>query len=1668
MPVDDQEGRGANTPAPDANAPTNDAGRDSVTPAPSAPSVDAPPPAPARRGWRRRYVTRRNAVLVTVAIVAAVALLVLVAILLYRSGQIDNLIARQIEDTLAQYGIRAEIKGFHTRVGARTAELTGVDLYDAKTNEKLGHVERLLATVRVEDMYALSLRRNVNLESLEMDGLELWVKFDDQGRSNFANIHLPPPQENQRIVFSYATARIVLKDALIHYGDAQHQLSGEARNLRATVQPDDPNAPAASRMNSVEIALDNSTLTYDGRPALDNISINAKARVDQTRAEIADLTLRSPVAEAHLQGTLPDWRALRYEMQITSTVDLTQLSTTFQTETALRGAGKFEGKVTGEGAKFQVEGEIASDALAAGNVRLKNLNVNAKASGEGAQNYEAQGRAVAELLTAGDFVLNAVQLRGGVMGTGTDFRFLGELRAAAARSGENSIANLILSDAVAEYRDSQLDATAKNVSVGTLRAAGAQVGGVEASGLRLKMKDAQNFDASASRVASGAITAQGAKLKGVTAANVTAVARDGVTQVETNDVRIGSGEIAGAQVGDINVAGVRLSIHENRRVEGSTSDIDVGTVAFKTGNAKTGYTAGRAENVRVAHPIFVLEPSGRYRASADLSLGGGVLGNVPLGAARAAVVATNSEIQLNDFTAEALKGRARGNAVINTARGASRVNATFEGLDVGALIAVVTGRAVPLTGAATGSTSLSFPGTDFKLASGTLTAHLAGETGNDVSGRTPVTGDLGLRAERGLFQIERASLQAGASRLNATGQFSFENNSNLQVNLVSDDAAELERVVVASNLIPKFEDSLHDYGIDLAGRLEFNGTLRGALSDPIVNGRASLASLLVNGRDLGALSATLDSDATATRVTDGRLTGRDGGSAQFALNVPREGKDNVSLEATLDRLDIGTILTAMPQVGASATGAVGTELAAVGPTSGKISVAGIPGAMSGSADLRAGPGQIRGEPFESIIARATFSGSNVQLENLDARFRSGEVTAQGKFNLHDKSFDLAAKGSGVRLDVVQSLFGLSDSHTVPNVGGTFDFTAQAAGVYGEARTYNVTLNGEGRNVTINGQQAGTLQLTGRTENNRITLQLTTGILGGTQPQVVTAEVDLSNEKLPTTIRTSLAGVDLTQLFAKLMPDAGVKVAGRATGTLEASGNIFDRDEGFNFNALHGTATFSEFTVQIEDVKLVAEDPLVVQFSPNEITFDRTRFTGPSTNLVFGGTAALGAGGRQNFSVNGDLNLRVLNGLSRNDFFAGVARLEARVAGTFESPRVTGLATVADASYSTLIQDQRLTAQSINGTIRFTADRAEIESLTGTLGGGRIAVTGGALLAGFSPSQFRLAITGTQITVPFPQDFRSTADADLVVQGSMRTQFVSGTVNLRRTEYTQPIELADFIDRRRQATITEGVGTEGGLGSNVRLDLRVEGRDALVVRNNLADAVGSVSLRIQGAIDEPIVSGRITATRGTINFIRNQRYELTRAIIDLPPQQQEIDPILNVEAESEIKGYRTIVQLTGPLSQLSATVRSEPSLPQADVVSLITRGDLASNDESQSTLAQTGVGTAASLLTETLINQPVQRATDKLFGLNRFELDPLIAGRGGSSPTARLTVGRQINRNLSVTYSTNVTTDQNQVLALEYRVSDRLSFVAQYQQGPVNTLRAQRDNFSFEIRFRKRF
>ncbi len=1598
------------------------------------------------QGRRRRFLNRRNLLIATTAAAIGVVALILLIFIVYRLGYVDRYVAGQIKGTFSNYGIRAEIGEFHAGFPPQTVEMSGLELYDSQSGEKLGKIDRLLATVRVEDLYALNLQRNINLKDLKIEGLEAWATFDEQGRSNFRNIHIPPPEPNRRILFAYSTAHVEIKNGVIHYGDRRHEISGDARNLNATIQPDDPSAPAASWMNTVTLAVSNSTFTYDGRP-INNIDIQAHGRVNQTRAEIQELVLRSPVAEARLQGTMDDWRALRYQMNITSSVDLTQLSDVLQAGPTLRGTGNFAGVVSGEGDKYKVEGNIKSDALAADNLRLQGLNVTANGSGQG-KAYNINGKAVAALLTAGDFQLNNVQLVAGVMGTGSDFRWVGELRAAAERSYGTTITGLILQDARAEMNNGVLTASSSQFSAGGLTASGARANGITASDLRLRSEN-NVTTASVSKLKAGTIVGSGAKVQGVTANNVDIVSRDGVTSVVVKDVQVGATSAEGTEIGNINIAGVRMSVRGGR-VEGSTADINAGSVKLADGHV---------DEVNLRKPVFVVEPSGRYRASADLSIGGGVLGQMDMGQAQAQLVATNSEIQLNNFTADIFKGRATGNARIAiTKGGTSRVAATFDQVDVAGPLTALAGSAVPLSGRATGGIDLAFPGTDFKQASGTLTSTFIAEDVATANGRVPLSGVVAIRADRGLFNIERVDLQTTATKLKATGKFSFSGDSNLQVDLNSSDAAELQTVLVSSGLLPEVEEQMRSYGIDLAGQLAFNGTLRGKLSSPDIDGRVSLGTLLVNGNDLGSLTASLKMTTAELRVADGRLTEKDGGGMQFALDAPRTGKDNITFEATLDRVNAGNLIAALPLSKSTRAQLADTQADA----SGQVKITGIPNAMVGSADLRFGPGRLGGEPLEGLVARATFAGSKVNIENVDARLTAGHMVASGTVDTTTKAFDFQGRAEGVQLS---RLFALTNRPEVTSVSGTADFNAHIAGNFSESNfsAYQITFDGTGKDVVINGRSAGTLALVGRTENKQLNITLTTGVFGST-PQVISAQVNLGSDRLAANVETTLNNADLTSLLKMILPQTTVNISGLATGTLKLSGNLLDEDEYFSMAGLQGTANFTNLSFRVEDVQLNATSPLVVRFSRNELTFEQTQFTGPGTNIALGGTLAIGPDGRQSMTAEGQLNLRVLNGLSPDAFLSGTAEVAMRVTGTYERPRLNGTASVAGGSISLLIGNERWTVTNVKSLVRFSSNQAQIDSLTATMGGGHVSVNGGALLEGFTLSRFLFNVHGDNVTVPYPENFRTIADLDLEVKGTSREQLIGGLVNVRRSEYTEDIELADLINFRAGESIEEGAEVEF-VRTAVFSDLRVEGRNALVVRNNLADLVGSVSLLVNGPVKDPVVSGRITASSGTLNF-RHDRYELTRALVDLPPQRQA-DPIINIQGESQIRGYRVTVGLTGPLSQPQAVISSEPALPQADVVSLITTGQLASGDTSSSILSQSGLGTATSLLTDALINAPAQRATSRLFGLSRFEINPVI-GSSGSTPVARLTLGKRISKDLSVTYSTNVTSDPNQILAVEYRVSDRLFFIAQYEQASTRQLTARNNNFSFEIRFRRRF
>ena len=774
------------------------------------------------------------------------------------------------------------------------------------------------------------------------------------------------------------------------------------------------------------------------------------------------------------------------------------------------------------------------------------------------------------------------------------------------------------------------------------------------------------------------------------------------------------------------------------------------------------------------------------------------------------------------------------------------------------------------------------------------------------------------------------------------------------------------------------------------------------------------------------------------------------------------------MQATLTDVNAGNLLAALPVT-------LPERLRDfTGRTSGTVNLTGLPNAASGEINIAAASGTVAGQAFDNLNVKAVFAGTVVNLERAEIRVGSGSVAATGTYDRASTEFNLDVNGNGVPLPLALSFLPKSDA--IPTITGVTDFTAKATGIWDRPATYNINFSGSGRDVVINDNPFGAVTFKGVTANQVLNADLTAMLEG--RPQVITATVNFGEERMPFRVEHTLDQSPLGPFFALVPQLRGISIGGTGTGHVEFGGDLATRDANGNLvlttATLNGTARFDQLSLLIEDTPLVASEPVVVRFSPREITFESARFSGGGSNVTIAGTKAITDDGMNDLSVDGRINLALLNAFpavaASDAIFAGFADISMRLVGINRTARLSGTATLANAAVAAFIGSDRLTFERLQGRIIFTSNQAQIAEMKGYLGGGEFTASGGALIGdGLEVQAFRLALNGKNVTVPLPQDFMTTGDADLEITGRRigggeLSTLIAGSIRARRSMYTKDIDLANVVGARRESSLSGGASSL----SAPRFDLTIEGRDALVVRNNIADLTASVSLRLTGTTDDPQISGRISANSGTV-FFRRDRYIVQRGVLEFPPNTA-IEPIINLQAETEISGYQIFVNLSGPLTdteQLAASVRSSPALPQADVISLITTGNLANTESGIPTLAQSGINTAAEVLTDAIINNPARKATDKLFGLNVFEIDPIIAGQR-INPGARLTVGRQINNNLRVTYATNLSQDQNQVLALEYRVSNKLSFVAQYEQRSLSNVTRNRDNFSIEIRFRRRF
>ncbi|MCI0662190.1 MAG: translocation/assembly module TamB domain-containing protein [Acidobacteria bacterium] len=1065
-----------------------------------------------------------------------------------------------------------------------------------------------------------------------------------------------------------------------------------------------------------------------------------------------------------------------------------------------------------------------------------------------------------------------------------------------------------------------------------------------------------------------------------------------------------------------------------------------------------------------------------YQVKAGANLNEGTISNVNFSGASAQAVFNNSALTLNEIKAELMGGSAAGEFSLALGRQAeTRAKADFENLSTKEVFSVAASNSdrkelaeIPISGKVSGESELSFSGTNLKTISGRIKARFAGETGATTDA-IPINGAADVTVQNGVFNFEQLKLATDASQLTGSGSVAIDGNSELRLKLTSTQAEQLLQLTRSIDAARPF---LADYEPQLIGDFKFDGSLRfspapkDSPAQIVIEGDVDAGTIGLRDALLGSLSAHLSISPDHLRVERGSITAANGGSVKFDLALPLDAKSTTgNLNANIDRIELETILAAV--------GAPDTTQFISGEVKGEAHFTGLPSSVNGNAMVNLVNGKIAGQPAELAMANLKLDGKNALLDRLEFRLPQSHLVANGQMNLSDYTFKAQGKADQLSLQNLSEAFELKETR----IEGVADaeFTLGGKVIAGkqpeldwESLQVNLLVNGKA--IKINNRKAGELKLTASTsQGGSLEFALASGILAPAKdvppnvlPELLKGKIELRQPGRPITIESNLADQDLGPILEIFAPDLAQYVKGAVTGKLRIDGPAVDETGKGTMEQMRGNLTLTAMTLEVANTPVKVETPLTIRLETLQVIVDKTRLSGDGLDLNIGGTFGLSGEAGMNFTLNGQIDLNKLPLLASDLLLNGAVSLDTKLTGTADVPNIDGKTLlngfgISSNEWPVFISDG-------TGQLTFAGNQIKLENFKANANDGELEINGTTKLSMFRPSEWNYEINVKNAVLNY-QEINATLNGRFTLAGTPQGQTLTGKINIPQVEFVPRIDLDNLLTGGAKNLSFSGIGGTGG-GSQpsgvapITLDLRVEGRDSFLVRNNQINAVGSAVMTVTGTLADPRIAGRIETDGGTVRF-RGQRYEITTGSIEFTGGTRE--PRLNLIAESDISGFHVTLGFVGRLNEIELTTQSEPTLTRNEILALITTGRTEAGSLTGQDFLASGVGAAASLVTTGLISKP----TEQLLGLSRFSIDPVI--RPNEDPAARLTVGQQLSRNLFVSYSTILSSEQDQIALTEYTISNRFSMLASFTQGGTSTTQSATENdFTIELRGRKRF
>jgi len=469
---------------------------------------------------------------------------------------------------------------------------------------------------------------------------------------------------------------------------------------------------------------------------------------------------------------------------------------------------------------------------------------------------------------------------------------------------------------------------------------------------------------------------------------------------------------------------------------------------------------------------------------------------------------------------------------------------------------------------------------------------------------------------------------------------------------------------------------------------------------------------------------------------------------------------------------------------------------------------------------------------------------------------------------------------------------------------------------------------------------------------RVTKQGPDWVLSPVTIQTGSSRIDVAGRFGQTMkIQTRLRNVDVA-LANAFQPDLGV--GGTVYGAVEFT------QSGGGFPAAHASLKIDNFTrssaaVASTPVDLVLDGQLNPNLSPSDnYVHAIVRQGGVVVGRVQADLRPIGNGPWitriQNAGLSGGVRYNgsaavpfSLTGLARQQVTGAVA-LAADVSGTVSTPQLSGVIKSDSLTYDNEVFGTRITNIALDG--RFTNDRLELTSFSGTAGEGTVKGSGWLSLAAAQHFPMQLHANLNNARLARSDQINSIVSGTLDVTNNPQDgATISGDLRLPELRYTvirqaaAEVNVLDGIHRKGDDSKPQ-LSQDETIPSKWKLNVRVRADRQVFVSGMGLDSEWSVDLRVQGTTSDPRVVGEMKVVRGNYTFA-GRAFDLDSGTITFDGGPLA-NPEIALQASAALNDITGIIRIGGTAQHPDIQFSSTPALPQDEVLSRMLFGESVAN------------------------------------------------------------------------------------------------------------------------------